>query len=462
MQIKTVHLTNYYHENSGGVSTSLNNLLAVAEQNKRRVCLIVPGEKFEIRQIGEYGKIYHVPARRSPVFDRRYRLIMPWQYILKNSVVRRILFDEKPDVIEVTDKYTLSFIGVMLRKGFFSSLGRPVLIHFSAERMDDNLASYLTTGKLGKLFANLFMANYILPSFDFHIANSQYTAQEFFDAYERSSEFSKWFLRKSHEFLQAPRIPLQQRVFVCPRGVNTEFYNPSRKNAEFRKKINRDLGLPADAKLLLYSGRISPEKNIELLPELMKILCEDSRDFRLLVAGSGPKSDWLIKESERLPARKIILLGHLDKETLANYYANVDVFIHPNPREPFGNVVLEAMASGASIVVPNSGGVLTCANEENAWIVEPTPQEFARASKEAVEKEEIAITKREKALKTARENNIEKAVQRLFATYDKAYAIFHNKFSEKDSTIKRFDPLGKLVAKCLTGLIGAERCLTWF
>jgi alpha-1,6-mannosyltransferase len=462
VKIKTVHLTNYYHENSGGVSTSLNNLLAVAEESKRQVCLIVPGEKFGVRQVGEYGKIYHVPAGRSPLFDRRYRLIMPWQYILKHSVVRRILFDEKPDVIEVTDKYTLSFIGAMIRRGFFSSLGRPVLIHFSAERMDDNFAFYLTKSKAGKLFANLFMANYILPSFDFHIANSQYTAQEFFDAYEKSSKVSKWFLRKSHEFLKAPKIPLQERVFVCPRGVNTKFYNPSRKNAEFRKKINQELSLPANAKLLLYSGRISPEKNIELLPKLMKILCEDSKDFRLLVAGSGPKSDWLIKESERLPARKMILLGHLDKETLANYYANVDVFIHPNPREPFGNVVLEAMASGTSIVVPNSGGVLTCANEENAWIVEPTPQGFARASKEAVEKEEIARTKRENALKTAMENSIEKAMRKLFATYDRAYEIFHSKFSQEELTAKFFDSLGKLVAKCLVGLIGVERCLTWF
>jgi glycosyltransferase involved in cell wall biosynthesis len=461
VQIKTAHLTNYYHENSGGVSTSLNNLLAEAERSRRQVRLIVPGERFQIKQVNEYGKIYYVPARRSPVFDRRYRLIMPWQYVLKNSVVRRILSDEKPDIIEVTDKYTLSFIGAMLHRGFFSSLGRPVLVHFSAERMDDNIASYLTGNKVGKLFANLFMANYILPSFDFHIANSQYTAQEFFEAYEKASEFSGWLLKKSHKFFKAPSIPLQERIFVCPRGVDTKFYNPSRKNAEFRKKINQDLGLSETAKLLLYSGRISPEKNIELLPELMKILCADEKDFRLLVAGSGPKRDWLIKQSELFPQRKIILLGHLDKETLANYYANVDVFIHPNPKEPFGNVVLEAMASGIPVVVPNAGGVLTCANSENAWVVEPTPQEFAKAVKTVVEGEELAKLKISKALETVAENSVEKAVSRLFATYDRIYEIFHSRFSA-ESTRESIDSVKKFAVGCLIGLIGIERCLNWF
>jgi glycosyltransferase involved in cell wall biosynthesis len=456
--LKTVHLTNYYHENSGGVSTSLNNLLAAAEKYKRRACLIVPGEKLEVKKINQYGKIYYVPAKRSPIFDKRYRLIMPWQYIFKESVIRKILSDEKPDIIEVTDKYTISFIGAMFHKGFFSSLGRPILIHFSAERMDDNVEFYLTKNKLGKLFANLFVANYLLPSFDFHITNSQYTAQEFFEAYQKASEFSSWLLEKSQKFFRAPQIPLQDRIFVCQRGVDINFYSYTRKSEEFRKKINQEFSLPADTKLILYSGRLSPEKNIELLPQIMRVLWKDN--FRLLIAGDGPKKDWLLKESRLFPERKIILLGHLDKQTLANYYANVDVFIHPNPKEPFGNVVLEAMASGAAIVVPNSGGILTCANEKNAWIVKPTPQDFAAAIKEAVEKEEMKNSKIKEAIKTAMENSVEKAVERLFATYDKAYQIFNSRlFNAKENFTEN---ARNLIVRILIGLTGIERCLTWF
>ena len=89
--------------------------------------------------------------------------------------------------------------------------------------------------------------------------------------------------------------------------------------------------------LLLYAGRISPEKNINLLVEMMKMLAADGTyDYRLMVAGAGPRSEWLAEQTEKLYPGKIVQLGHLDKDTLANYYANADVFVHPNPREPFG------------------------------------------------------------------------------------------------------------------------------
>src|SRR6185369_18033304 len=98
--IKTVHLTNYYHKNSGGISTSYNNLLAAAERRRRFVRLIVPGETEEIEDVNEYGRIYYVPAKYSPIFDKRYRVMMPWQYMLHGSIIRNILLEEKPDLIE--------------------------------------------------------------------------------------------------------------------------------------------------------------------------------------------------------------------------------------------------------------------------------------------------------------------------------------------------------------------------
>ncbi|MGH9821499.1 MAG: glycosyltransferase, partial [Pyrinomonadaceae bacterium] len=173
--MRSVHITNYYHRNSGGISTSFNNLLAAAEYHRRFVRLIVPGETEAIEEVNEFAKIYYIPARRSPVFDKRYRVMMPWQYMLTDSAIRRILLEEKPDMIEVTDKYTLSMLGGMIRTNSFKKLGRPMLVHFSCERMDDNIGSFLTSGRLGKWFARRVIGNYTIPSFDFHIANSSYT-----------------------------------------------------------------------------------------------------------------------------------------------------------------------------------------------------------------------------------------------------------------------------------------------
>ena len=76
------------------------------------------------------------------------------------------------------------------------------------------------------------------------------------------------------------------------------------------------------------------------------------------------------------------MLGHLDKELLADYYANADVFVHPNPKEPFGIAPLEAMASGVPVVAPNSGGILSYATDENIWMrsrqVKTLPTRFVK------------------------------------------------------------------------------------
>jgi glycosyltransferase involved in cell wall biosynthesis len=227
-------------------------------------------------------------------------------------------------------------------------------------------------------------------------------------------------------FFHAARTPIESRVHVNPRGVNSVLYTPERRNAEFRREILQETGLPADATILLYAGRISPEKNIVLLPKIAEILATDkTRDFRLLVAGAGPQADWLAKEAEKLAPSRVKMLGHLtDKEKLANLYANCDVFIHPNPKEPFGIAPLEAMASGAPVVAPDSGGILTYATQENTWLVENDAKTFAAAIQDIFVDKEKTKVKTEKALAVAREYTWEVSTDRLFALYDKLFAEF--------------------------------------
>jgi glycosyltransferase involved in cell wall biosynthesis len=441
--IKSVHLTNYYHKNSGGISTSYNNLLAAALRHRRYVRLIVPGEKEEIEDVNEFGRIYYIPARQSPVFDKRYRMIMPWQYMLKDTRIREILLEEMPDMVEVCDKYSLSMMAAMIRTNNFKKLGRPMLVHFSCERMDDNVASFLSKGTVGKWFSRRVMGNYNFALYDFHIANSVYTAEEFYQSVEkeknrgRSEDFLNWAWR----FFKAAKVDYKERIFVCPRGVDAEYFSPRRKSEDVKREMRERAGIPGDAVMLLYAGRISPEKNIGLLPDLMDILKNEACDYRLLVAGAGPQAEWLQKETEKRFPGRVILLGHLDKETLANYYANADVFLHPNPREPFGIAPLEAMASGVPVVAPNAGGLLSYATQENAWLVGTAAAtdagSFAAAIKEVIENAGLRQQKVAAALETARENTREKSTDFLFATYDRMYEDFERRkglFAYKDKT----------------------------
>jgi glycosyltransferase involved in cell wall biosynthesis len=427
---KSVHITNYYHKNSGGISTSYNNLMAAAERHERYVRLIVPGETESLEDVNPYARIYYVPAKQSPVFDKRYRVIMPWQYMQADSIIRKILLEEMPDIIEITDKYTLSLFGPMVRKKGFQQLGRPMLVHFSCERMDDNIGSFLTKGKAGQWLARRVIGNYTLPSFDYHIANSAYTAEEFFDSLssdknpKRSSKFLNWCWR----YFAAPRVPADERIFVCPRGVDSVMFTPDKRSDAVKREMRERTGIPDDAVMLLYAGRISPEKNVGLLVDMMKILANDkARDYRLLVAGDGPLADWMRERTDEHFPGKIIQLGHLDKENLSKYYANADVFVHPNPKEPFGIAPLEAMSSGAPTVAPNSGGILSYATNENAWLVMPNAEKFAAAVRDVVENPEARDKKIANALETARLNTREASTDRLFATYDKLWEDFQER-----------------------------------
>lgn len=429
MSIKSVHITNYYHKNSGGISTSYNALLAAAGRHKRLMRLIVPGETETVEEVNEYAKIYYIPAKQSPVFDKRYRIIMPWQYMQNDSIIRKILLAEMPQMIEVTDKYTLSMMGAMIRLGKFKQLNRPMLVHFSCERMDDNIGSFLSGGNAGKWLARRIMGNYNLPSFDFHIANSPYTADEFYQSIEKSENLrrSEWFFNKCWQFFKSPRVPLAERIHICPRGVDIKQFSPTRKSDEIKREMRRKANISEDAIILLYAGRISPEKNIGLLPDLMEVMAKDKKDYRLLVAGAGPKAEWLQAETDKRIPNKIIQLGHLDKETLANYYANCDIFVHPNPKEPFGIAPLEAMASGVPTVAPNAGGLLSYATSKNMWLAEPNAENFAALIREIIEKPELTKAKITNALQTAEQNTREASTDFLIATYDKLYEDFQKR-----------------------------------
>ena len=442
--LKSVHLTNYYHKNSGGISTAYNKLLEAANRHERFVRLIVPGEREEVEEIGEYGKIYYVPALQSPVFDKRYRILLPWQYLSEDTLIRNILAAEMPDIIEIGEKYSLSLLAGIIHKGHLKELNRPMLVHFTCERMDDNINAFIGDNKPLKWFARRVTGNYIFPMFDFHLANSHYTAQELFDAvgcHDNPPPHNAFF-NFCWRYFRAATVPLEERVFVNQCGADINSFSRERRRAEFRREILKDHNLPENARLLLYAGRISPEKNIQLLVDLMRLLVKDAdKNYYLLVAGAGPQTDWLKKQSELLGGNKIVFLGHFDKETLANYYANADVFVHPNPREPFGIAPLEAMASGTPVLVPNSGGLLSYATDENAWLAEPTAENFAAGVLDILDDDQRRERKIARAFETSRNFSWEHSTDRLFATYDRLYADFRqrNEFFSDEAAAKDFN-----------------------
>ncbi len=139
-----------------------------------------------------------------------------------------------------------------------------------------------------------------------------------------------------------------EKIRVYPRGIDTQRFNPARRNGFF-KKWNCD----EKSTKLLYVGRVSKEKNLHLLSQAYRRLVESTSWVMLTVVGDGPYLDEMMAEIGDLPC---IFTGRLEGGDLEAAYASSDVFVFPSTTDTFGNVVLEAQASGIPVIVTDRGG----------------------------------------------------------------------------------------------------------
>jgi phosphatidylinositol alpha 1,6-mannosyltransferase len=136
-----------------------------------------------------------------------------------------------------------------------------------------------------------------------------------------------------------------RRCHLMPRGVDAALFHPAKRD---RHPDDRDY-------VLGFVGRISVEKNVALLPRIQQELEEAGhKNFRFLIVGHGGDEAWL---REHLPRAEFA--GVLHGEDLSRAYANMDLLVFPSHTDTFGNVVLEALASGVPAIVTPDGGPKT-------------------------------------------------------------------------------------------------------
>ena len=139
--------------------------------------------------------------------------------------------------------------------------------------------------------------------------------------------------------------PAKLKIF--PRGLDTELFHPARRDAAFFEKFGACNGEVR----LLYVGRISREKDLDLLAAAYRRLRDEGLPVQLFVVGHGPYSETFAKS---LP--EAFFTGYLTGSELATAYASADIFVFPSTTDTFGNVILEAQACGMPVVVSDSGG----------------------------------------------------------------------------------------------------------
>ena len=103
----------------------------------------------------------------------------------------------------------------------------------------------------------------------------------------------------------------------------------------------------------LYVGRVSKEKSLFNLVDISRRLALIRKGSHLIITGNGPYMTEMKKEVEGMP---VTFTGFLEGDDLAEAYASADIFVFPSTTDTFGNVVLEAQASGLPVIVSDQGG----------------------------------------------------------------------------------------------------------
>lgn len=169
--------------------------------------------------------------------------------------------------------------------------------------------------------------------------------------------FMTWFYSQMDEITvpsEATRRQLEDngidgaKIKMLPRWVNTDLFTPTHRDHAFYRKTAAEDGMK-----FLYVGRVSKEKNLLLLAESFRRVHRINPAARLVVAGDGPFRGEMEDLLHDLP---VLFLGFVQGEALTKAYASADVFVFPSTTDTWGNVVLEAQASGLPVIVSDEGG----------------------------------------------------------------------------------------------------------
>jgi alpha-1,6-mannosyltransferase len=386
--LKICDLTQFYSPLSGGVKRYVHEKANyVRERTNDEHVLIVPGEKTE-RTGDERARIYLI---RSPIISKTAQ----YRALLDLRAVAEILERERPDIIESSDPYQVGWKAI----SFGKAAKVPIVAFYHSHFPEAYLrgASKLLGHRVGK---SLMAA-------------------------------ARRYVRKMYNRFEAtfvPSEPLQQVLVewgvrntrLVPLGVNTQnFASDPDDGAETRKT----LGIETGEKLLLYVGRLAPEKNASTLFEAFRILTtRRPGEFRLVVIGDGPQREQLRELEAETQAVKWIQYC-TDPLELARHYRAADVFVHPGTQETFGLVALESQACGTPVVGIRGSrldGIIL--HDQEGWAGQNNAEALAGAIEQFSERDLRAMG--DLAAKRAAEYSWPRVFEGLFCIYREVCANY--------------------------------------
>ncbi len=377
-KIKIAYFTDVLEQGLDGVTHTLFNIIER-----------IPDEKFDVRFVTPLPPkdidLFPYPIFRCKYikvpFYRDYRIAS----LMFDKSLKAFLDDFQPDLIHFTTPSLLGKYAVEYAEENNLKLTTTYHTHFISY-IDYYLKYAPGISHLTKHFANKMM---------------------------------QWFYSKC-DLTFVPSLPLlnelkklgisSEKLYLWARGINIEQFNPGRKD----KKSIREMTGNND-KNLLYVGRIVWEKDIKLLIDIYKHYEQRGKKVNLIITGEGPQRKILQK---KMP--NAIFTGKLRGKELARMFASCDVFVFPSTTETFGNVVLEAMASGIPTVVSSKGGQVGFVKDQHSGLIARAkdPMDFVRKIDKLLQDANLNAKIKRNARIYAQSQSWDALAERLFMKYD--------------------------------------------
>jgi glycosyltransferase involved in cell wall biosynthesis len=252
----------------------------------------------------------------------------------------------------------------------------PGLLHREWSKRRPDLVHVVTEGPLGWAAVSTARRLGIPTCSDFHTNFHSYSRHYGLGVF---SGIVSRYLRALHNRTDCTLVPTAEmqsnledlafeRVKVVGRGVDTRLFNPARRS----ERLRATWGCRGSETVVLHVGRIAPEKNLGLFVRAALAMRAIDASLRVVLVGDGPQAADL-----RAQHPDFVFAGMRTGEGLAEHYASADVFLFPSTTETFGNVTLEAMASGLALVACDYAAARQYLRHETSALLVPLDDDAA-------------------------------------------------------------------------------------
>jgi alpha-1,6-mannosyltransferase len=388
--LKICDLTQFYSPLSGGVKRYVHEKIGYIQVRspEDEHVLIVPGGSTEVVD-GARSRIYSI---RSPLISRSAK----YRALINLRAVTEILERERPDIIESSDPYQVGWKAIS-----FGKIARiPIVAFYHSHFPEAYLrgASKLLGHRAGKSL----------------MSAAQRYVRKMYNRFEATLVPSEPLARILEEW--GVRNTRLVRL-----GVNTNNFRPEPDDS---LQTREALGIAPDRKLLLYVGRLAPEKNTAALFKAFEILAtRRPGEYQLFVIGDGPGRQQM-RRLDRETQSVIWRQYCTDPFELARYYRAADLFVHPGTQETFGLVALESQACGTPVVGIRGSrldGIIL--HDQQSWAQDNSPEALAEAI-ELFSRRDLKALGKSAAQIAAAEYAWPRVFERLFCIYREVRANY--------------------------------------